>query len=149
MTFRTTGWTAATLILATTAFADPIMKPSPYPVDETLDRLASAVEGAGATVFARIDHAKGAQNIGQELRPTAVLIFGNPKMGTPFMQADQAAGLDLPLRVLAYQDEAGMTQLMWHDPADLATAYGLAADHPVLAAMEGALGKLTDAAVAK
>ena len=139
--------TAALLLTASAAFAGPMTKDSPHSVSDTLDRLSAAIEGAGATVFARIDHAKGAEMIGENLRPTSVLIFGNPKMGTPVMMAEQTAGIDLPLRVLAYEDEGGQTKLLWHDPADLAAAYGLPADHPVLAAMTGALGKLTDAAV--
>ena len=129
------------------AHAEPIVKPSPFSVDETLDRLETAIEGAGAKVFARVDHAAGAAAIGEDLKPASVLIFGNPKIGTPAMQADPRAGLDLPLRVLAYEDASGQVNLLWHDPADLAQAYGIPADHPVLATMSGAIGKLTDAAV--
>ena len=140
---------AAMLLVATVAVqAGPITKESPHSVAVTLDKLAAAVEGAGATVFARVDHAKGASSIGEDLRPTELLIFGNPKIGTPVMQANQGAGLDLPLRVVAFEGEDGKVQLQWHDPADLATAYGVPADHPALAAMSGALQKLTDAAVA-
>ena len=66
----------------------------------TIDRLAAAVEGAGATVFARIDHAAGAEKAGMALRPTILLIFGNPQIGTPALQAGQSIGMDLPLRVV-------------------------------------------------
>ena len=67
---------------------------------ETLERLTATLRAKGQTVFARIDHAQGAAETGLTLRPTTVVIFGNPKIGTPLMQANQAAGLDLPLRML-------------------------------------------------
>ena len=77
-----------------------------------------------------------------ELRPAELLIFGNPKLGTPALQAGATMGLDLPLRVLAYQ-EGGKVWMVYHDPADVAALHGLPADHPVIAKMTGALGKLT------
>ncbi len=142
--------------LALAAFAalpaaaqEMITKPSPHSVAETTDRLQAAVEGAGATVFARVDHAAGAASIDMELRPTQLLIFGNPKMGTPVMQAGQTAGLDLPLRVLVHEAADGTVQITYHDPARLVADHGVPSDAPVLSAMTGALGKLTDAAIAE
>ncbi|MEL7175470.1 MAG: DUF302 domain-containing protein [Pseudomonadota bacterium] len=128
--------------------ADLVSKPSPHSVAETLDRLEAAVGNAGATVFARVDHAKGAESVGSELAQAQMLMFGNPKLGTPAMQAAITAGLDLPLRVLAYEDASGQVQVVYHDPAGLAATHNIAADAEVIKMMTGALGKLTDAAVA-
>ena len=114
----------------------------------TIDRLAAAVEGAGAKVFARIDHAAGAASVDMELRPTVLLIFGNPKLGTGPMQAAQTIGMDLPLRVVAWTDDAGKTFVSYNDPAAMAARHGVPADHPAIAKMTGALGKLTGKATA-
>jgi uncharacterized protein (DUF302 family) len=94
---------------------------------ETMDRLESEVKAKGLTVFARIDHAAGAQAVGLKLRPTELLIFGNAKGGTPLMAADQRIGIDLPLKALVYQDETGNVQLTYVDPGWLARRYGLGA----------------------
>jgi uncharacterized protein (DUF302 family) len=127
--------------------ADLISKQSPYTVQITVDRLVAAVERAGATVFARVDHAAGAQSVDMELRPTQLLIFGNPNLGTPALQESQTAGVDLPLRVVVYEDEDGIVYVSYHDPAELAEDHGIPADAEVLNKMTGALDKLTSAAV--
>lgn len=139
--------TAATT-LALPAAAEMIEKVSPHSVAVTMDRLVSAVEGAGATVFARVDHAAGAAKVDMELRPTQLLIFGNPKLGTPAMLDGQTAGLDLPLRVLAYADGEGVVRVTYHSPASLAQTHGLPGDAKYIQMMTGALGKLTDKAIA-
>ncbi|MEM7521179.1 MAG: DUF302 domain-containing protein [Pseudomonadota bacterium] len=139
---------ALTLGFVSPAFADMIEKVSPHSVSVTMDRLSAAVEGAGATVFARIDHAGGAASIDMELRPTQLLIFGNPKLGTPAMLDGQTAGLDLPLRVLAYERADGVVHLAYHAPADLAETHALPGDAKYLTMMTGALDKLTSKAVA-
>lgn len=141
--------TASLAALATSASAEMIHKMSPHGVAETIDRLEAAVTGAGATVFARVDHAAGAAREDMELRPTELLIFGNPKLGTPAMQDAQTAGLDLPLRVLAYADAEGKVHLVYEAPKALATAHGLPADAEYLAKMTGALDKLTAKAIAE
>jgi len=128
------------------AAAEMIVRKSSFGVEETIDRLAAAVEKAGATVFARVDHAKGAASVGTDLPPTQMLMFGNPKLGTPAMQAAATIGMDLPLRVVAYEDAADGVLLAYHAPADVAALHGIPADHPVIAKMTGALKKLTDAA---
>jgi len=128
--------------------ADLITKTSAHDVPTTVDRLVSAVEGAGAKVFARVDHAAGASSVGAELRPTQMLMFGNPKLGTPAMQLSQSAGLDLPLRVVVYETESGDVMLSYHDPATLAATHGLPQNAKVLKMMTGALDKLTGKAVA-
>ncbi len=91
---------------------------------ETMDRLAAAVTGRDMAVLARIDHAAAAAKVGMALRPTEVLIFGNPRAGTPLMQASQTLGIDLPLRALVWQDEAGATWLGYNDPQWLARRHG-------------------------
>ena len=127
--------------------SDLIQKPSPHSVAETINRLEAAVTGAGATVFARVDHSAGAASVDLELAPSQLLIFGNPKLGTPAMQDGPTAGLDLPLRVLAFVDAEGAVQVLYHDPATLAATHGLPADAKYIQMMAGALGKLTDKAV--
>jgi len=119
--------------------------PSSYGPKETMDKLAAAVTGRGITVLARIDHAAAAAKVGMKLRPTEVMLFGNPKAGTPLMQAVQTIGIDLPLKALVWQDEAGKTWLAYNDPAWLAKRHG--AD----AGMGRILGAMTEAlaAVAK
>ncbi|HBM39724.1 MAG TPA: camphor resistance protein CrcB, partial [Sulfitobacter sp.] len=108
---------ALTALAALPAAADIVTKMSPHSVPDTIDRLEAAVTEAGAMVFARVDHAEGATKVDMELRPTTLLIFGNPKLGTPAMLDGQTAGLDLPMRVLAYADDSGMVHVSYHDPA--------------------------------
>lgn len=126
-----------------------ITKSSPHTVAVTIDRLAAAVEGAGAKVFARVDHAAGAATVDMELRPTQMLMFGNPKLGTPAMLASQTLGLDLPLRVLAYQAEDGSVVVTYQNPGDMAKAHGADADLEVFKKMTGALDKLTNKAISE
>ena len=98
---------------------------SAFGANETMDRLEAAVSAKGMTVFARIDHAAGAAEAGLPLRPTQVLIFGNAKGGTPLMQDAQTAGLDLPLRALAWEDADGRVWLTATDAHALAARHGL------------------------
>jgi uncharacterized protein (DUF302 family) len=101
------------------------MRSSHGPKD-TMNRLEAQVRAKGMTVFARIDHAAGATEAGLPLRPTELLIFGNAKAGTPLMQAEQAIGIDLPLKMLVWQDASGATWLSYNDPTWLAQRHGLA-----------------------
>ena len=136
------------LFLVSPAFADDVItKPSNHDVATTIDRLVDAVQGKGMKVFVRIDHAAGAATIGQTLAPVQVLIFGSVQAGTPLMQKDPRVGLDLPLRVLAYQDADGKTWLNYHDPRGLRTRYTLG-ELPVPDKMFTLLGLLTDTAAA-
>src|ERR1700686_1133721 len=106
----------------------------------TMDRLEAEIKSVGMTVFARIDHAAGAASAGLPLRPTELLIFGNAKAGTPLMQADQAIGLDLPLKALVFEDAAGKVWLSYTAPRWLAARNGLgAAVAPAVDAMAAAL----------
>jgi len=106
---------------------------SGYGPADTIDRLEAELGARGMTVFARIDHAAGAAAVGLALRPTVVLIFGNAKAGTPLMQAAQTVGLDLPLKILVWQDAAGSTWTSYNDPAWLAKRHALGPE--VLAAL--------------
>ena len=148
--FRSIIFATVVAIASATAglAADIIEKTSPHSVSVTVDRLAAAVEGAGATVFARVDHGAGAASVDMELPAAELLIFGNPKLGTPAMQDGITAGLDLPLRVLTYADGQGIVHVAYHDPASLAITHSLPADAKYIQMMTGALDKLTSKAVA-
>lgn len=112
-------------------------------VTAAMDSLQAAVEGAGATVFARVDHAAGAQKVDMELDDAQVLIFGNPKLGTPAMQADPLAGLFLPLKVLAYDDADGQVWLVYESPKEMLDDLNIDDDAEYVQKMTGALAKLT------
>jgi uncharacterized protein (DUF302 family) len=114
------------------------MRPSAFGPTETLERLTAAVTARGMTVMARIDHAAAAAEVGMKLAPTEVIIFGNPRAGTPLMQAAPTMGIDLPLKVLVWRDGDGKTWLAYNDPAWLAARHG-APVSPAVAAMTGAL----------
>jgi uncharacterized protein (DUF302 family) len=110
---------------------------SNHPAKETLDRFAAALAEKSITIFARIDHAEGATSVGMDLRPTELLIFGNPKAGTPLMQGKQTIGADLPLKALAWTDEDGKT---WLSVTDVVA---LARRHRLPESAETAVGMLT------
>lgn len=99
--------------------------PSAHGAKETIDRLEAEVKARGMAVFARIDHAAGAKEVGMALRPTELLIFGNAKAGTPLMQADQTMGIELPLKALAWEDQERKVWLSYNDPSWLAERHGL------------------------
>jgi uncharacterized protein (DUF302 family) len=114
----------------------------------TIDKLEAALKAGGATIFARVDHAAGATSAGLTLRPTELLIFGNPKGGTPLMQSQQSAGIDLPMKALAWEDAAGKTWLSYNDPAWIATRHALSPEtakvvEGLAAALKGATAKAT------
>ena len=118
---------------------------SPHKVGETVARLESVLTDKGMTIFAKIDHAAGATKIGETLRPTTLLIFGNPKGGTPFMQCNQTIGIDLPLKALVWEDETGQVWLGYNDPTFIAARHQTA-DCPVAAKIKGALANFAKAA---
>ncbi|MDF0598052.1 DUF302 domain-containing protein [Psychromarinibacter halotolerans] len=112
-------------------------------VAEVMNRLVVAVEGAGALVFARVDHAGAAQTVGQDLPDMELLIFGNPTLGTPAIRDAPMAGLMLPLRVLAYEDADGAVWLSYQDVGDMLEDAGGDADADYVAPIAGALERLT------
>jgi uncharacterized protein (DUF302 family) len=112
---------------------------STHDVKSTADRLEKALSEKGMTVFIRINHAEGAQNVGEKLRPTELLIFGNPKVGTPLIQCSQTVAIDLPQKALVWQDEVGQVWLSYNDPAYLARRHGITECDDVLKKVEKAL----------
>ncbi len=102
-----------------------ISKASKYSVPETLDRVEAVLREKGIRVFARVDHSGEAEKVGLKMRPTQVLIFGNPKGGTPVMLAAPTAAIDLPLKALAWQDDDGKVWLSYNDPEYLKKRFGL------------------------
>ncbi|WP_420584534.1 DUF302 domain-containing protein [Ruegeria sp.] len=139
--------TTFTFAGALAAMADDIIKVNTdKSVSEALDALETAVGNAGATVFARIDHAAGAEKVGLTIPANQVLIFGNPALGTPAMQIDPRAGLFLPLKVQAYEDANGQVWLAYEDPKETMDDLDGVEDAPVVEKMRGALAKLTSVA---
>ena len=120
-----------------------ITKRSSFGPEETMKRAEDEVRAKGLTVFAHVDHAAGAAAVGLPLRPTDLLIFGNAKGGTPLMQSVQSIGIDLPLKMLAWQDADGVTWLSYNDPAWLAQRHGLDdATKATVNALTGALNAI-------
>ena len=118
-------------------------------MEETVERLTAAIEDAGATVAAEVDHAAAAESIGEDLAPMTMVMFGNPEIGTPVLQANPTAGMDLPLRVVVYEDGAGHTWLAYEDPEAMAERHVLEGVGDSIEAMAGALDSLTAAAAAE
>jgi uncharacterized protein (DUF302 family) len=114
---------------------------------ETMSRLQAEVRARGMTIFCHIDHAAGAAAIGLSLRPADLLIFGAAKAGTPLMQLVNTIGIDLPLKALVCQDEAGSTFLSYNDPAYFVHRHGVGeAAKPVIDTMSAALKDLAEKA---
>ncbi len=98
---------------------------SAHSVTVTINKLEAVLSDKGMTIFKRVDHASGAEKVGMQIRPTELLIFGNPKVGTPLMLCSQTAALDLPQKALAYEDEKGIVWLVYNDPAYMANRHGI------------------------
>ncbi len=115
---------------------------------ETMDRLETEIRAQGITVFARIDHAAGAAEARLTLRPTEVLIFGNPRAGPPLMQSIQTIGIDLPLKVLVWQDVSGKTWLSYNERSWLAKRHGAGPQtDKAVGAMSAMLGTIVKNAI--
>ena len=113
------------VMASTTLFAADglVVLKSAHGVKTTMDRLEAAAKDRGLNIFLRLDHAAGAQKIGKTLRPTELLVFGNPQGGTPLMECAQTAGIDLPLKALVWQDAPGQVWLGYNAPQFLATRH--------------------------
>src|SRR6185312_8427742 len=105
-----------------------VSKPSRYSVEETVRRFESVLKTKGITLFAVVDHSGEAERVGLKLRPTKLLIFGNPKAGTPLMAASPLLAIDLPLKALVWEDDERTTWVSYHDPLDLEARYAIPSD---------------------
>ena len=118
-----------TLLLCTQADADTsngmVRIKSNHNVTTTIDNLETVLKKKGMTIFKRVNHTVGAEKAGLQLRPTELLIFGNPKVGTPLMLCSQTAALDLPQKALAYEDEDGRVWLSYNDPAYISKRHNI------------------------
>ncbi len=132
------------MITMTSAFSSEalVSRESKFTVKETLDRLAAALDKRGIKVVARVDHAANAQSVGLTMPPTEVLMFGNPKLGTQLMQANPAIGIDLPMKVLAWQDNANKVWIGYTAPSALKARFQIEGREDVFAAMSAALDGL-------
>jgi uncharacterized protein (DUF302 family) len=117
--------------------------PSNFDPKETMNRLETEIRTKGLEVFARIDHAAGATEVGLNLRPTDLIIFGNARGGTPLMQPNQTVGIDLPLKALVWQDAAGKTLISYNEPSWIAQRHGVANAEAVVSKMTDLLGAIT------
>ena|SRR5579872_3891380 len=118
-------------------------KESKYGYAETIARLSKAITDAGNTIFATIDQAKAAEGAGMKLRPTTLIVFGNPKGGTPLMDGHPLFALELPLKIIVWED-GGMTFVAYGSMADAARRYDIEGDSRI-AMMDRALDTLTEA----
>ena len=119
---------------------------SSHDVKTTADRLEHTLREKGMTVFIRVNHAEGAQKVGLQLRPTELVIFGNPKVGTPLMQCGQSVAIDLPQKALIWEDEAGQVWLSYNDPEYLAKRHGITECDEVIKKIENALSNFAKTA---
>ena len=120
--------------------------PSNFGPKETMDRFEAEIRARSMTVFARIDHAAGAAEVGLTLRPTELIIFGNARGGTPLMQSVQTIGIDLPLKALVWQDAGGKTWISYDEPNWIAQRHGVANAEPILSKMADLLNAISTAA---
>ena len=123
-----------------------ISKKSNFSVKETLDKLEAVLKKKGIGIAVRWDHAAKANGVGIPLRPTELLIFGNPKLGSHMFTANQTAGIDLPMKALAWEDEKGQVWLTYNDPAYIVDRHNIKNRSKIKAKMTGALNKLTNVA---
>ncbi len=139
---------AASVLPATVALAADgmVVVKSPHSVAVTVDKLVAVLESKGMNIFARINHAEGAQKAGMDLRPTELLVFGNPKVGTPLMLCSQSFAIDLPQKMLAWQGEDGTVHLGYNDPMHLKGRHKTEGCDEVLGKVSGALGNFAAAA---
>ena len=117
--------------------------PSQFGPKETVDRLEGEIRASGLTMFARIDHAAGADDVGLILRPTEVIIFGNARGGTPLMQSAQTVGIDLPLKAVVWEDASAKTWISYNEPCWIAQRHGVADAQTVVNKMADLLGALS------
>ncbi|WP_192888691.1 DUF302 domain-containing protein [Vibrio bathopelagicus] len=132
------------------AASDGLVKyESNYSVKDTADRFEDIAKSKGLTLFARVDHQKNAASVNLELRPTEVIIFGNPKVGTPLMQCAQDVAIDLPQKVMVSEDDNKKVWLTYNNPTYLMERHQIQGCDEVIKKISGVLSKLSEATVAK
>ena len=119
---------------------------SAHDVKATADRLENNLKQKGMNVFIRINHAAGARKVGKDLRPTELIVFGNPKVGTPLMQCNQSVAIDLPQKALIWQDDKEQVWLTYNDPNYLLQRHELDQCTEVIKKVAKALGNFAKAA---
>ncbi len=138
------------ILLSTQAYANSsdgiVLIKSNNSVTATIDKLETVLKNKGMTIFKRVDHAAGAEKAGLKLRPTELLIFGNPKVGTPLMLCSQTAALDLPQKALAYKDENGQVWFAYNDPAYMAKRHNIKDCEAAVQKVTNALAKFASIA---
>ena len=139
---------AALFLLASLSYADNgiISVKSSHEVKATTDRLENTLRQKGMTVFIRINHAEGAQKVGKKLRPTELVVFGNPNVGTPLMQCGQSIAIDLPQKALIWEDQEGTVWFSYNDPNYLVERHGITGCAEVIKKIENALSNFAKAA---
>ena len=119
---------------------------SHHSVKQTADRFESLIKEKGITLFIRINHSENAKRVEKELRPTELLIFGNPNLGTPLMHAKQSVAIDLPQKALVWEDETGQVWIAYNDPQYMVKRHSITGRDEVIKKIEGALSKFTEKA---
>ena len=137
---------SATLPISAVASDGVISLPSEYSVEKTADRFENILKEKGLTIFARVDHSKNAKNVNMKLRPTEVIIFGNPVAGTPIMQCSQLAAIDLPQKALIWQDSTGKVWFSYNDPEYLVKRHHIRGCEEVIKKASTILNGLSKAA---
>ena len=139
---------AALFLLASLSYADNgiISVKSSHEVKATTDRLENVLNQKGMTVFIRINHAEGAQKVGKRLRPTELVVFGNPKVGTPLMLCSQSTAIDLPQKALIWEDQEGTVWFSYNDPNYLVERHGITGCAEVIKKTEKALSNFAKTA---
>ena len=122
---------------------------SPYSVDETVTRLQSEIETRGLRIMATVNHAANAANVDKTLSPTQVILFGNPNAGTPLMQSNQTIGIDLPQKMLVWEDSGGSVFVDYNDPAYLGRRHNITDKDQVLTNIAGILQGIAAAAISE
>lgn len=143
---------AALLILPAMTYAGDnglVIKRSPHSASKTLDRWAELLKKKNIRVFLRTSHKDNAAGVGLKLRPTELLVFGNPKLGTHFFTSSQTAGIDLPMKAMAWEDAQGRTWVAYNDPQYVANRHGVKGRDEIIKKMKGALEKFSNYAIAK
>jgi len=129
-----------------TNISGEVVKASSYSVVETADRFETILNDKGLTLFARIDHTANAKSVDMTLRPTELIVFGNPKLGTPLMQCEQLVALDLPQKLLIWEDDQGKVWVTYNSPSYLQKRHSVKGCDEVLAKITKALDRLVKAA---